>query len=74
MNQAELVQNLGTIAQSGAREFLERVKEGEEDVSDIIGQFGVGFYSVFMVADEVRVVSRSYRPEDEAAVWMVRWQ
>jgi molecular chaperone HtpG len=69
MNQAELVQNLGTIAQSGAREFLERVKEGEEDIGDIIGQFGVGFYSVFMVADEVRVVSRSYRPDEEAAVW-----
>jgi len=70
MNEAELVQNLGTIAQSGAREFLERVKEGDENVSDIIGQFGVGFYSVFMIADEVRVVSRSYRPADEAAVWI----
>jgi molecular chaperone HtpG len=69
MNEAELVQNLGTIAQSGAREFLERVKAGEEDIGDIIGQFGVGFYSVFMVADEVRVVSRSYRLEDEAAAW-----
>jgi molecular chaperone HtpG len=70
MNEAELVQNLGTIAQSGAREFLERVQEGEEDIGDIIGQFGVGFYSLFMVADEVRVVSRSYRLEDEAAAWM----
>lgn len=69
MNQAEMIQNLGTIAQSGAREFLERVKEGEQDVSDIIGQFGVGFYSVFMVADEVRVVSRSYRTDDEAVAW-----
>jgi molecular chaperone HtpG len=69
MNQAELVQNLGTIAQSGAREFLERIKAGEDEVGDIIGQFGVGFYSVFMVADEVCVVSRSYRLEDEAAAW-----
>ncbi len=70
MNEAELVQNLGTIAQSGAREFLERVRAGEEEVSDIIGQFGVGFYSVFMVADEVRVVSRSYRLDDEPAAWI----
>ena len=69
LNQAEMIQNLGTIAQSGAREFLERVQEGEQDVSDIIGQFGVGFYSVFMVADKVRVISRSYRADDEAAVW-----
>jgi molecular chaperone HtpG len=51
MTREELVQNLGTIAQSGAREFLKRVQESEVSASDIIGQFGVGFYSVFMVAD-----------------------
>jgi len=70
MTREELVENLGTIAQSGARAFLEQVKEGEKRPSDIIGQFGVGFYSVFMVADEVRVVSLSYRPEAEAAAWI----
>ena len=70
MTRDELVENLGTIAQSGARAFLEEVKEGEKRPSDIIGQFGVGFYSVFMVADEVRVVSQSYRPDEEAAAWL----
>lgn len=70
MTAEELARNLGTIAQSGAREFLDRVKEGDADPGEIIGQFGVGFYSVFMVADEVRVVSRSARPEAEAAAWI----
>ncbi len=70
MNHDELVQNLGTIAQSGAREFLAKVSDEKFDASDVIGQFGVGFYSVFMVADEVRVVSRSYRPDDTAVVWI----
>lgn len=70
MTAEELARNLGTIAQSGAREFLARVSEGEAAPGDIIGQFGVGFYSVFMVADEVRVISRSYLPEAEAAAWV----
>lgn len=75
MTAEELVRNLGTIAQSGARQFLEQLGEGKRssgglDADSVIGQFGVGFYSVFMVADEVRVVSRSYRPEAEAAVWI----
>ena len=70
MSYQELVQNLGTIAQSGAREFMSQVSKGETKIGEIIGQFGVGFYSVFMVADEVRVVSRSYRPDDEAAAWV----
>lgn len=70
MTSEELVQNLGTVAQSGAREFLETIDEDESEPIDIIGQFGVGFYSTFMVASEVRVVSRSYRPEAEAAVWV----
>ncbi len=69
MTEEELIQNLGTIAQSGARAFLQRMKEDEGSPGDIIGQFGVGFYSVFMVADHVHVVSRSYRPDAEAAAW-----
>jgi molecular chaperone HtpG len=69
MNRDELVKNLGTIAQSGARVFLESL-EADKRPADVIGQFGVGFYSVFMVAEEVRVTSRSYRPEDEAWTWI----
>ena len=60
MTRDELVRNLGTIAQSGASEFLKAVASSEIAPSDIIGQFGVGFYSVFMVADEVKVISRSF--------------
>jgi molecular chaperone HtpG len=71
MTEAELIQNLGTIAQSGARDFLSKIDEGQEiDPSDVIGQFGVGFYSVFMVSDEVREISRSYQKEAQAAVWI----
>ncbi len=71
MTRDEMVTNLGTIAQSGAREFLEKVTESDEvDPGDVIGQFGVGFYSVFMVADEVRVVSRSYKKRAKAAAWV----
>ena len=71
MNETELIANLGTIAQSGAREFLRKLEDGDDiNPADVIGQFGVGFYSVFMVADEVRVISRSYRLEDEAAMWI----
>jgi molecular chaperone HtpG len=71
MTEEELVQNLGTIAQSGARAFLEAAKEGENQQAlvDVIGQFGVGFYSVFMVAEWVRVTSRSYQAEATAATW-----
>ena len=69
MTREELVENLGTIAHSGAVAFLESLEEGQK-VADLIGQFGVGFYSVFMVAEEVRVTSRSYRPEAAAWTWV----
>lgn len=70
MTRDELVQNLGTVAQSGAREFLQSIEQEESDPLDIIGQFGVGFYSSFMIADEVRVMSRSYLVDQEAASWV----
>jgi len=69
MNRDELVENLGTIAHSGARTFLQNASQNQSTLEEIIGQFGVGFYSVFMVAEEVTVVSRSYRPQDKAALW-----
>ncbi|MEI7470529.1 MAG: hypothetical protein WCL57_20185, partial [Chloroflexota bacterium] len=56
MTRADLERNLGTIAQSGARDFLSKLETGKIEPGDMIGQFGVGFYSVFMVAEEVRVI------------------
>ena len=71
MNRDEIIAGLGTIAKSGAKAFLEAMKATPDDstASAIIGQFGVGFYSAFMVAKRVDVVSRSYRPDDEAVRW-----
>jgi len=57
MSETELVENLGTIARSGTQAFAERAKAGETPIN-LIGQFGVGFYSAFMVAEQVDVVSR----------------
>jgi len=71
MTREELIENLGTIAHSGAMAFLQRLEEGGRP-SDIIGQFGVGFYAVFMVAEEVVVTSRSYRPDASAWRWTSR--
>ena len=69
MTQDEIVDHLGTIAQSSARKFLEAAKEKNMDATGMIGQFGVGFYSVFMVAEWVRVTSRSFRKDAEAVSW-----
>ena len=73
MNRDELIQNIGTIARSGSTDFIEAIRRsngGEQEPSlDLIGQFGVGFYSSFMVADKVTVVSR--RAGEEAAY---RWE
>lgn len=68
MTREELIENLGTIAHSGVMAFLKKL-EAEQHVGDIIGQFGVGFYSVFMVADKVTVTSRSYLPDAQAWTW-----
>jgi molecular chaperone HtpG len=69
MNRDEIIEHLGTIAESGARKFVQASQDKQADFSQIIGQFGVGFYSVFMVADWVRVTSRSYRVDDQAVSW-----
>lgn len=65
MTQQELVANLGTIARSGSLEFLKNSKTTDDQTTDLslIGQFGVGFYSAFMLADRVEVVSRSHKEE-----------
>jgi molecular chaperone HtpG len=68
MTRDEIVENLGTIAHSGAAEFLKKL-QAEKQPTDVIGQFGVGFYSVYMVADEVTVTSRSYRFDAQAVRW-----
>lgn len=71
MNRDEIAAGLGTIAKSGAKAFIEAIQAQPEHgaAADIIGQFGVGFYSAFMVAKQVDVISRSYRPEEEAVRW-----
>ena len=68
MTEEELDRNLGTIAHSGSEAFKEANAEHQGEDIDIIGQFGVGFYSTFMVADHVRVISRAYG-SDQAFVW-----
>ncbi|MCF6158579.1 MAG: molecular chaperone HtpG [wastewater metagenome] len=61
MTRDEIIQNIGTIAKSGSLEFITKLSEQAKQDSNIIGQFGVGFYSVFMVADNVKVRTRSYK-------------
>jgi len=69
MTSEEMMTNLGTIAQSGAKAFLEAADGDEKGLVDVIGRFGVGFYSVFMAAEWVKVTSRSYLPDQDAASW-----
>src|SRR4030081_1409229 len=67
MDRQELIDNLGTIARSGTRSFLSRLTEAK-DGAGLIGQFGVGFYAAFMVADRIEVTSR-HAGGTEAWVW-----
>jgi molecular chaperone HtpG len=74
MTHAELIENLGTIAHSGSKAFLQQIKEnaaksGGTGAAEIIGQFGVGFYSAFMVASKVTVYTRSYQPNETGWIW-----
>ena len=64
MNKEELVTNLGTIARSGSKDFVSKLKEAKEKQDlDIIGQFGVGFYSAFMVANKIEVRTKAYNEQ-----------
>lgn len=69
MTKEEVIEFLGTIAHSGTKKFLEAIKESQGGTQDLIGQFGVGFYSVFMAADKVEVTTRSWQPEATPVVW-----
>ena len=69
MNEEDLVSNLGTIARSGTKNFLAQLSGDAKKDSNLIGQFGVGFYSAFMVADRIEVVSRK-AGEDRAWRWV----
>lgn len=72
MTREELVNNLGIIARSGSKQFIEELKnkaEAAESSSNIIGQFGVGFYSAFMVASKVEVFTRSSQKGSPGLKW-----
>ena len=69
MSHDELNDNLGTIARSGTKSFLQSLTEEQKKDSNLIGQFGVGFYSAFMVADKVEVTSKAYGQE-QAYRWV----
>jgi molecular chaperone HtpG len=69
MTRAELIENLGTIAHSGSKAFLKSLSEAGQKNANLIGQFGVGFYSAFMVAKSVKVYARSWRTAEPGHVW-----
>ncbi len=70
MTRDELVNNIGTIAKSGSAEFIKQLNQDKENASNIIGKFGVGFYSVFMVAKEVVIKTKSFKKDEPAVEWV----
>ena len=69
MTKEELVSNLGTIANSGTLKFLQQAQSENKSAENLIGQFGVGFYSVFMVAERVELTTRSWHVDSQAWEW-----
>ena len=68
MNEQDLITSIGTIAKSGTKSFIQSLSGDAKKDSNLIGQFGVGFYSVFMVADKVDVISKK-AGDDKAYKW-----
>ena len=58
MNKDELINSLGTIAKSGTEDFIKKLEETKKENNELIGKFGVGFYSGFMIADKITVISK----------------
>ncbi|MCF8260627.1 MAG: molecular chaperone HtpG [Melioribacteraceae bacterium] len=69
MSKEELINNIGTIAKSGTSEFLKKIAQNKDQATNLIGKFGVGFYSVFMVAKEVVIKTKSYQKDVPAIEW-----
>ncbi len=70
MTKDELITNIGTIAKSGTEAFIKELASNKSDANNIIGKFGIGFYSVFMVAKEVRLKTKSYKLDEPAVQWI----
>jgi molecular chaperone HtpG len=69
MTRQEVIENIGTIARSGSKAFLEKMTGDQKADSNLIGQFGVGFYSVFMVASSVKLITKRAGSNEPAVVW-----
>lgn len=69
MTKDELVKNIGTIAHSGTSDFLKAVSDPNQDKINLIGRFGIGFYSVFMAAEKVEITSKSAQKDEPAHTW-----
>ena len=70
MTKDEVIKNIGTIAKSGSAEFLKQLSKNKEQANNIIGKFGVGFYSVFMAAEKVEIISRSFKKDAKPIKWV----
>ena len=70
MTEKELITNIGTIAKSGTSDFLQQLSKNKEQANNIIGRFGVGFYSVFMAADKVEITTKSFKVDEPPCKWV----